>query len=93
MAQRSRCNGTASIGIVTIPAAGFSQGTFMLPMKCTRGWAWENVWLGLCLTTYLVCLWLLALVTILHLKKVLTPTGGARVVRTVHWGLAWDSAP
>lgn len=93
MARRSRCDGTASTGIVTIPAAGFFQGTLTLPMKYTREWVWENVWLGLCITTYLECLWLLALVTILHLKKVLTPTGGATVVRTVHWGLAWGSAP
>ncbi len=78
-----------ALGILLILAAGFFQGTFMLPMKYTQGWKWENTWLGFSLTAYLVCPWLLALVTVPHLKEVLTQTSNATLVRTVLWGLGW----
>jgi hypothetical protein len=30
----------------------------MLPMKWTKGWAWENTWLVFAATAYLICPWL-----------------------------------
>jgi len=78
-----------ALGIILILAAGFFQGTFMLPMKYTQGWKWENTWLGFSLTAYLVCPWLLALLTVPHLKEVLAQTSGATLVRTVLWGVGW----
>jgi len=34
--------GAQSTGMLLVIAAGFLQGAFMLPMKWTKGWAWEN---------------------------------------------------
>ncbi len=44
--------------------AGLFQGSFMAPSKWIRGWAWENYWLVFAITAYLICPWLLALLTI-----------------------------
>jgi L-rhamnose-H+ transport protein len=77
------------IGIMLILAGGFFQGTFMLPMKYTTRWNWENTWLGFSLVAYLVCPWMVTLLTVPHLREVLALTGGAALVRILLWGLAW----
>lgn len=76
-------------GILLVLAAGFFQGTFILPMKYTRGWSWENTWLGFSVTAYLVCPWLVALLTVPHLGQVLSHSSTATEVRTLLWGIAW----
>jgi len=78
-----------SQGIILILIAGFFQGTFMVPMKYTRDWKWENTWLGFTLTAYLVCPWLLALATVPHLGQVIGQISGATLARTLLWGLGW----
>ena len=78
-----------AIGILLVLAAGFFQGTFILPIKYTAGWSWENTWLGFSVTAYLICPWLVALVTVPHLGQVLSQTSTATEVRTLLWGVAW----
>ena len=51
-------------GWMYVLSAGIFQGSFMLPMKWTRGWAWENTWLVFAATAYLVCPWLLVFLTV-----------------------------
>jgi L-rhamnose-H+ transport protein len=76
-------------GIILILVAGFLQGTFMLPIKYARRWEWENTWLGFSLSAYLVFPWLVALLTVPHLKEVFASTSGVTLVRTFLWGLGW----
>lgn len=76
-------------GIMLILVAGFLQGTFMLPMKYSQRWEWENTWAGFSLSGYLVFPWLVALLTVPHLKEVLTNTSTVTLVRTFLWGLGW----
>jgi L-rhamnose-H+ transport protein len=80
-------NGTA--GIMLILLAGFLQGTFMLPMKYAQRWEWENTWLGFSFSAYLVFPWLVALLTVPHLKEVFANTSGVTLVKTFVWGLGW----
>ena len=79
----------AASGIILILVAGFLQGTFMLPIKYARRWEWENTWLGFSLSAYLVFPWLVALLTVPHLKEVFASTSGVTLVRTFLWGLGW----
>ena len=81
--------GDGTLGVILILAAGFLQGTFMLPMKYTERWNWENTWLGFSVTAYLVLPWFVALLTVPHLKEVLTNTSGVTLARTLLWGLGW----
>ena len=36
----------SAIGILLLILAGAMNGSFTLPMKFTRKWAWENTWLA-----------------------------------------------
>ncbi|MFB3922911.1 MAG: L-rhamnose/proton symporter RhaT [Terriglobia bacterium] len=79
---------TAS-GIILILAAGLLQGTFMLPIKYTHEWEWENTWLGFSVSGYLVLPWLVALLTVPQLQQILATTSGATLLKTFLWGLGW----
>ena len=57
-------------GLALVLGAGACQGSFMLPTKWIKGWAWENYWLIFSSTAYLVCPWILALATIPRLFDV-----------------------
>ena len=76
-------------GLLLILVAGFLQGTFMLPIKYTQRWEWENTWLGFSISAYLIFPWLVALLTVPRLQEVLAGTSGLTVVRTLLWGLGW----
>jgi hypothetical protein len=45
------------LGMVCVLGVGVFQGSFMLPMKRTEHWAFENVWLVFACTAYLVLSW------------------------------------
>ena len=64
------------MGYLLVLAAGLFQGSFMLPMKFTRGWAWENTWLVFSATAYLVWPWFLAALTLPHLGTAIASTSG-----------------
>jgi len=77
------------MGYLLVIAAGVLQGSFMLPMKFTRRWAWENTWLCFSTTAYLVWPWLLAWATLPHLAAILTSTSHRSLVLVELFGLGW----
>lgn len=70
-------------------AAGLFQGSFMLPMKYTRGWAWENTWLVFSSAAYLLWPWVLASLTIPHLSTVLVSTSTRSLLLVGLFGVGW----
>jgi len=76
-------------GYILVLAAGLFQGSFMLPMKFTRRWAWENTWLVFSTTAYLVWPWALAFLTLPHLAAILGSTSGRSLVLIGVFGLGW----
>jgi multidrug transporter EmrE-like cation transporter len=50
-------------GWLLVLAAGLCQGSFMAPMKFTRGGKWENSWFVFAFTAYLICPWLFVAMT------------------------------
>ncbi|HWB98325.1 MAG TPA: L-rhamnose/proton symporter RhaT, partial [Bryobacteraceae bacterium] len=78
---------TSGLGLVL--AAGVFQGSFMLPSKGMRGWAWENYWLLFAVTAYLICPWLLALATIPHLLEVYAGATASSLVSVAVYGAGW----
>ncbi|MGA3166112.1 MAG: L-rhamnose/proton symporter RhaT [Terriglobia bacterium] len=77
------------MGYLLVVAAGALQGSFMVPMKFTRRWAWENTWLGFTTTAYLVWPWLIAWATLPHLLAVYTSTSHRSLVLVELFGLGW----
>jgi len=69
--------------------AGLFQGSFLLPMKYTKKWSWENSWFGFSLWAYLILPWAQALLTVPHLKEVLAHTSRNVLARTFVFGLGW----
>jgi L-rhamnose-H+ transport protein len=77
------------MGYLLVLAAGVLQGSFMVPMKFTRRWAWENTWLGFASSAYLIWPWLLALATLPHLGAVFAATSRRSLIMVELFGLAW----
>jgi L-rhamnose-H+ transport protein len=77
------------MGYLLVIVAGVLQGSFMVPMKFTRRWAWENTWLGYSTSAYLVWPWLLAWVTLPHLSRILASTSLHSLVLVELFGLGW----
>jgi len=77
------------MGYLLVMAGGILQGAFMLPMKSTRKWAWENTWFVYALTAFLIWPWLFVLLTIPHPFTVLATTSMRSLVLVQVFGLGW----
>ena len=77
------------MGYLLVIAGGIVQGAFILPMKSTRNWAWENTWFVYALTGFLIWPWLFVLLTIPHPFTVLATTSVRSLVLVELFGLGW----
>jgi L-rhamnose-H+ transport protein len=76
-------------GLAVVLLAGLFQGSFLLPSKWMRGWAWENYWLLFAASAYLVCPWALAVATIPNLAEVYRGAPPGAVLWVVVFGVGW----
>src|SRR5262245_63954862 len=76
-------------GWIYVLVAGVCQGSFMLPMKWAKGWAWENGWLIFATTAYLICPWLFVLITVPEIASTYAAVGSARLAAVMGMGLLW----
>ncbi len=76
-------------GLLLLVLAGAMNGSFTLPMKFTRSWAWENTWLAW--TLFALCLFppLLTLSTVPQLGDVYAQAGTAAVLIPAACGAGW----
>jgi len=77
------------MGYALVIAAGILQGAFILPMKATRKWAWENTWFVYSAAGYLVFPWLFVLLTIPHPLNVLATTSFHSLLLVELFGIGW----
>jgi L-rhamnose-H+ transport protein len=77
------------IGLLAVLAGGVCQGSFMLPMKWTRTWKWENTWLVFACAAYLVAPWALVLVGIPHAFHILASVRSTTLLIVFLFGLGW----
>lgn len=78
-------------GLAAVVFGGVLQGAFMLPMKWTRRWAWENTWLIFASTAYLLCPWLLVLTTIPQAFDIYRESSAAAIIIVLLFGLGWGA--
>jgi len=76
-------------GLLLVFAGGICQGSFMLPMKWARNWAWENTWLIFASSAYLLCPWLLLLLTFHHVFEVYRSTSVGLLLVVLGFGIGW----
>jgi len=80
---------TDVIGLGMLLLAGGMNGSFTLPMKFTRRWAWENTWLVYTLFALGVFPPLITLATVPALGSVYAQAGVAPVVMVALFGAGW----
>jgi L-rhamnose-H+ transport protein len=71
--------------------AGAFRGTFMLPAKWMRGWAWENYWILFAVTAYILCPWILAAMTVPHLLEVYRGSPAGALAAAGVFGAGWGA--
>jgi L-rhamnose-H+ transport protein len=77
------------MGYLLVITAGILQGAFILPMKSTKKWAWEDTWFVYASTGFLILPWLFVLLTIPHPIAVLATTSMRSLVLVEVFGLGW----
>lgn len=77
------------LGLFWILVAGVTQGIFTLPMKYTRRWKWEHVWLAYSVLAFFVMPWLMAILTVPELPRVYQTSTTASLWSTALFGLGW----
>jgi L-rhamnose-H+ transport protein len=79
-----------AIGLTLLVLAGAMNGSFTLPMKFTRSWAWENTWLSWTFFALLLFPVLLAAATVQQLRDLYRQPGDASVaLRVAAFGASW----
>lgn len=79
------------IGIVLTILGGTMQGSFTVPMKFTRRWTWENVWLAYSVVGLLILPWVIAAVTIPDLLEVYRRSDGRAMALAMLFGAGWGA--
>ncbi len=80
---------TALLGIIFHFLGGFASGSFYIPYKKVKGWAWESYWIvgGIC--SWLIVPPLAAYLTIPDFGKIIAETAGNTLFWTYLMGLLW----
>jgi L-rhamnose-H+ transport protein len=82
----------ASDGVVTLIIAGVANGSFTIPMKYTRKWAWENTWLAWTVLALVVLPFAAAFVTIPNLSMVYHSAAPNIILVVCGFGAGWGVA-
>jgi L-rhamnose-H+ transport protein len=68
---------------------GFASGSFYMPFKKVKAWAWESYWLIGGIFSWLIVPPLAAWLTIPHFMEIITTAPAATFWWTFLWGLLW----
>jgi L-rhamnose-H+ transport protein len=79
------------VGILLGVLAGVVNGVFLLPMRYTRDWAWENTWLFFTIFSTGLLPWAAALVGVPHVWDVLRSSPLSFFLPGIVAGLVWGS--
>lgn len=79
-------------GFALVLLAGIMNGSFAVPMKWTRTWAWENTWLAWSLIGLLVFPAVLTMQTIPSPLNIYSQSDSAVLLRVCASGAAWGAS-
>lgn len=80
------------VGLLLSILSGLLNGAIMVPMKFTRGWKWENIWLVFATFAYLIFPWVFALLAIPSLSQVYAGPHLRTAFTVAIFGLGWGVA-
>jgi L-rhamnose-H+ transport protein len=78
-------------GIGLHAAGGVAHGSFYVPLKKVRVWAWESAWLVQGLAAWIIMPWLIAVLTGSHPWQVLSQASGRTIWFTFLFGAMWGA--
>lgn len=84
--------GDTSVGLLLLLVAGVTNASFTLPMKFTKGWAWENTWLVWTVFALLVLPPVVTFATVPHVQQAFAEVGIGLVLTVAAFGAAWGVA-
>jgi L-rhamnose-H+ transport protein len=76
-------------GVIFHFIGGFASGSFYIPYKKVKGWAWESYWIVGGLFSWLIVPPLAAWLTIPHFTEIIAATDGGILFYTYLFGLLW----
>lgn len=79
----------AILGVFFHMIGGFASGSFYLPFKKVRGWAWESYWIIGGLFSWLLMPTLAAAITVPDFTGIIARTDGSVIFWTYFMGLLW----
>ena len=77
------------LGVIYHFIGGFASGSFYMPFKKVRGWAWESYWIIGGLFSWLIVPPLAAWLTIPNFSEIIANTSGSTLFYTFLFGLLW----
>ena len=77
------------LGLLFHALGGFAAGSFYLPLKQTRGWAWESGWIVGGLFSWIIVPALVAVLTVPDLVEVWRSAPAGAMAWTCFWGVLW----
>src|SRR5215207_6883691 len=77
------------LGVIFHFIGGFASGSFYLPYKKVRGWAWESYWLVGGLFSWLAAPLIMGSITVSDLFGVLAQAPTETLWWTYFWGVLW----
>src|SRR5215217_7365145 len=77
------------LGVIFHFIGGFASGSFYMPFKKVKGWAWETYWLVGGIFSWLIVPPLAAWLTIPNFTEIIRQAGGSTLLYTYIFGLLW----
>lgn len=77
------------LGAVLVVAGGVLQGAFAVPMKYTRYWRHENIWLVFALTGLVLFPWILTVAAVPSLSSIYSATSWKCLSAILGFGAGW----
>jgi L-rhamnose-H+ transport protein len=77
------------LGIILHAIGGFAAGSFYIPFKKVRNWAWESYWLVGGFFSWIIMPWLIAFLTVPNLAVVLRQAPPRSIFLCYLFGLLW----
>jgi L-rhamnose-H+ transport protein len=76
-------------GVIFHFIGGFASGSFYIPYKKVKGWAWESFWIVGGIFSWLIVPPLAAFLTVPHFVDIIKATNGSILGLTYFFGLLW----
>lgn len=76
-------------GVIFHFIGGFASGSFYIPYKKVKGWAWESFWIVGGIFSWLIVPPVAAFLTVPHFMDIIKATNGGILALTYFFGLLW----